>query len=61
MILYVSTSGNKLSAVEVDDDGNLQNILQEIDPVVDPLPDGIVDPQKAMIVTEWVCQHPKVS
>jgi 6-phosphogluconolactonase (cycloisomerase 2 family) len=64
-ILYVSTGANKLKVVEVDDaTGNLIQIVQTIDPVVDPLPlrrdDGSPLPTKGMFVpvTEWVENHP---
>mmetsp|Transcript_12959 Transcript_12959/g.27989 ORF Transcript_12959/g.27989 Transcript_12959/m.27989 type:complete len:405 (-) Transcript_12959:15-1229(-) len=61
-IIYVSTCGNKLAAVEVDENGNLDSILQLIEPVVD-VPDNV--PKKGPMnsppaVTEWISRHPKL-
>jgi 6-phosphogluconolactonase (cycloisomerase 2 family) len=66
-ILYISTSANKLKVIEVDDDtGNLLQIVQTIEPVVDPLPiplDGKPLPTSGFFhpVTEWVEKHPKLN
>ena len=62
-ILYVSTGENKLSAVSVDENGNLVRILQTVDPVVDPLPPNLPEKigrfMKMQTPTEWISRHPK--
>lgn len=63
-VIYVSTGDNKLGAVEVDSDGNLIKILQNVEPVVDPLPPTLPENAKGPMgspaaVTEWLSRHPK--
>jgi 6-phosphogluconolactonase (cycloisomerase 2 family) len=64
-VLYVSTSANKFKVVKVDENtGSLLKIVQTIEPVVDPLPngsDGKPLPTSGFFrpVTEWVEKHPK--
>lgn len=58
-VIYVSTGDNKLAAVEVDSDGNLIKILQNVEPVVDP-PENAKGPMGSPpAVTEWLSRHPK--
>jgi 6-phosphogluconolactonase (cycloisomerase 2 family) len=57
-ILYCS-SGNTLKVIDVDDvTGNLVRIVQTIEPIIDPLPEGV--PTKGFMspVTEWIEKHP---
>lgn len=62
ILIYVSTGDNKLAAVEVDNDGNLNKVLQVVEPVVD-VPEDV--PKKGPMgtpsaVTEWISRHPKL-
>jgi 6-phosphogluconolactonase (cycloisomerase 2 family) len=59
MTILYCCSGNTLKVVEVDDvTGNLIRIVQTIEPIIDPLPDGV--PIKGLMspVTEWIEKHP---
>ena len=56
-ILYVSTGDNKLNVVRVDGEGNLLNLIQEVGPIVDPIP--IKEEDKKRVATEWLTKHPK--
>jgi 6-phosphogluconolactonase (cycloisomerase 2 family) len=65
-VIYVSTGDNKLAAVEVDSDGNLIKILQNVEPVVDPMPPTLPENAKGPMgsppaVTEWLSRHPSYS
>jgi 6-phosphogluconolactonase (cycloisomerase 2 family) len=60
MFLYLSTSDNKLSVVQVEEEtGNLIKIVQTIEPIVDPLPTNAKPTGMFKPVTEWVETHPK--
>jgi 6-phosphogluconolactonase (cycloisomerase 2 family) len=57
MFFYVGSSDNKLSVVEVEEEtGNLIQIVQTIQPIVDPPSKNTKHPS-----TEWVEKHPKHS
>jgi hypothetical protein len=58
--LYVSTMGNKIRVVQVDEKGNLIKVVQTMDPIVDPLPPECETLKPgAMFATEWIDKHPK--
>lgn len=59
-IVYVSSSGNKMASAEVDEKGNLVKILQTLDPLVDPMPEGVPEKvSEGQKATEWIDRHPK--
>jgi len=60
MFLYLGTKDNRITAIEIDcDTGNCIREVEDVNPVVEAIPEGVPTTGTNKPVTEWILMHPR--